>query len=103
MKYYRGMIDEILNDERDGILSDVSTVQILRDRYPVKGWYYPIVDFYYDKATMASLTKAPIGETEQEREDREEVLAMYHQDGARLEQIQVGALLLELMEWKDTI
>jgi hypothetical protein len=99
MKYdYQELIDEIKDEIGDGLLKKSSIIQILRDEKAEKDGYFPIIDWFYNKSTMAIELAPDKSDTKEEINEKKMIREQYQQDEPFLTNITVEACLAEMFE-----
>ena len=99
---YQELIDELKEEIGFGILSNTTTIQILRHEDSDKDGYSEILDWYYDNETMNLELTPEKGESKEDADDKLLIRKQYLQDKDSLEEISVKACLAEMLEKTTT-
>lgn len=95
---YQELIDELKEEIGFGIISNTTTIQILRSEEAETDGYYQILDWYYNKETMAIELEADVADSEDDAKEKEMIREQYQQDLGQLEDITVESCLTEMFD-----
>lgn len=99
---YDELLSELRTEAQANTLCEADTIQILRgDPVDVgKGkLYYPIVDWYYDDENMIELATITTMDTEDDIEEKQDILQNYNSIKDNLQELLVDDVLAEMEEW----
>lgn len=99
---YQELIDELKEDVSYDVLSNTSTIQILRHEDSDADGYSEILDWYYNNETMNLELSPEKGESKEDAQQKLLIRTQYLQDKSRLEEITVEACLAEMFEKTTT-
>lgn len=99
---YQELIDEIKEDISFGILTNSTTIQVIRHIDSDSDGYSEILDWYYNNETMNLELTPEKGESKEDAEEKLLIKAQYLQDKSKLEEITVEDCLAEMFEKTTT-
>lgn len=95
LNQYKEFLEELREELKDGTLSNLDQIKVLRSSEAVDG-YKAIVDWYYDDATMNSLLEADELDSEEDKKELIEVKEQYLNDLPNLISITIDACIDEM-------
>ncbi len=106
---YKGLMQEINEEVKEGVITQNDTIQVLRDDTPIFQEYCPIIDWYYDAFTMKEELETPMEEMYLPEEfskeewasmvkEQAEYKAQYQSDQPKLTSMKVKDVLTEMKQ-----
>lgn len=103
---YNGLISELREELQIGTLCEADAIQVLRGE-PIDvsegKLYYPIVDWYYDDENMIELATITMMDTEDDIEEKQDILRHYNSVKKFLQELLIVDVLAEMEEWNSVI
>ena len=99
---YDELISELRIELQTNTLCGADAIQVLRgDPIDVGGGgsYYPIVDWYYDDENMVELATITMMDTQDDIEEKHDILRNYNSVKNKLQELLVDDVLAEMEEW----
>ena len=103
---YVDMINELESEADIGALCGADAIQVLRGE-PIDvgdgNLYHPIVVWCYDDEDMITMTKVTAMDTEDDAEEKRDILRWYNEVKDDLEELLIDDVLSEMKKWNSVI